>query len=78
VLAANRVEEGFRLGTVGRPLPRFELQLRTEAGMPAEADEGEDEGEGHQHYDCDLQGKDRGKELPYSVGHIVFGDDRDE
>ena len=40
VLAANRVEEGFRLGTVGRPLPRFELQLRTEAGMPAEADEG--------------------------------------
>lgn len=40
VLAANRVEEGFRLGTVGRPLPRFELQLRTEADMPAEADEG--------------------------------------
>ena len=40
VLAANRVEEGFRLGTVGRPLPRFELQLRTEAGAPTEAGEG--------------------------------------
>ena len=40
VLAVNRNPAERRLGTVGTPLPRFELKLCTEDGSPAQGDEG--------------------------------------